>query len=233
MALEELIVAWSQERPAWQREVMRRVAAGETFSEEDYDSLVEVIVEGKELPTGHFGLEQLPQAASEDVPVCLVAIEKPEHVNALESKEPLTFEPQGLTIVYGDNGSGKSGYRVTPQLQVPLVARPRSQRYLQGEVIGFRRPLRLYGGPEHGRQVPPQLNLKRLSPSWSGVSTMASTRPRSASVACGRLSGSRSVFASSVTFVRYILAILDAAVGVALRRRRVWPSARLRTIRAT
>ncbi len=110
MALEELIVAWSKERPAWQREVMRRVAAGETFSDEEYDRLVEVIVEAKELPAAEFGLEQLPQAEAEDLPVCLVAIEKPEHVNALESKEPLTFEPRGLTIVYGDNGSGKSGY---------------------------------------------------------------------------------------------------------------------------
>ena len=110
MALEELIVAWSQERPTWQRGVMRRVAAGEVLSDEDYERLVEVIVEAKELPAGQFGLEQLPQAESEDLPVCLVAIEKPEHVNALESKEPLTFAPQGLTIVYGDNGSGKSGY---------------------------------------------------------------------------------------------------------------------------
>ena len=39
-----------------------------------------------------------------------MTIERPEHVNALESKEPMTFEPRGLTIVYGDNGSGKSGY---------------------------------------------------------------------------------------------------------------------------
>lgn len=110
MALEELIVAWSKERPAWQREVMRRVAVGEAFSDGDYDRLVEDIVEGKELSAGQFGLEQLPQTTSEDLPVCLVAIERPEHVNALESKEPLTFEPQGLNIVYGDNGSGKSGY---------------------------------------------------------------------------------------------------------------------------
>jgi energy-coupling factor transporter ATP-binding protein EcfA2 len=110
MALEELIVDWSRDRPAWQREVMRRVAAGEVLSNEDYHSLIEVIVEANELPVGQFGLEQLPHAASQDLPVCLLAIEKPEHVNALESKEPLTFEPQGLTIVYGDNGSGKSGY---------------------------------------------------------------------------------------------------------------------------
>lgn len=110
MALEELIVAWSAERPAWQRQVMRRVAVGDVLSDGDYDALVEDIVKGKELPASNFGLEQLPQVASEDLPVCLVAIEKHEHVNALESQDPLTFEPQGLTIVYGDNGSGKSGY---------------------------------------------------------------------------------------------------------------------------
>ena len=110
MALEELIVAWSKERPAWQREVMRRVAAGEVFSSEDYDLLLEAIVEGKEVPAGQFGLDQFPQTVSGDLPVSLVAIENPEHVNALQSKEPLTFGLQGLTIVYGDNGSGKSGY---------------------------------------------------------------------------------------------------------------------------
>jgi len=89
---------------------MRRVAAGETLSDKEYDRLVEVIVEAEKLPAGDFGLEQFPQTEAEDLPVCLAAIEKPEHVNALESKEPLTFEPRGLTIVYGDNGSGKSGY---------------------------------------------------------------------------------------------------------------------------
>ena len=88
---------------------MRRVAAGDVLSDEDYDPLVEDIVEAKELPPP-FGLEHLPKAAAEDLPVRLVSIAKPEHVNALESDQPLTFEPQGLTIVYGDNGSGKSGY---------------------------------------------------------------------------------------------------------------------------
>lgn len=89
---------------------MRRVAAGEVLSDNDYDRLVEVIVRAQELPAGPFGLEELPQPESDDLPVCLIAIEKPEHVNALESNEALTFEPRGLTVVYGDNGSGKSGY---------------------------------------------------------------------------------------------------------------------------
>lgn len=89
---------------------MRRVAAGDVLSDGDYEALVEDIVNARNLPPRQFGLEQFPRAAPEDLPVCLVAIEKLEHVNALESPEPLTFAQQGLTIVYGDNGSGKSGY---------------------------------------------------------------------------------------------------------------------------
>jgi energy-coupling factor transporter ATP-binding protein EcfA2 len=110
MALEEDIVRWSQDRPAWQREVMRRVAAGEVFSEDDYDALVRHVIKGTESTLQQFGLEQFPQSVSEEYPVCLLGIERTEHVNALESHEPLTFAPEGLTVVYGDNGSGKSGY---------------------------------------------------------------------------------------------------------------------------
>ena len=102
--------ALSKERPAWQREVMRPVAVADVFSDEDYDRLVETSLQPRSFLSAVFGLEQLPQATPEDLPVRLVSIEKPEHVNALESKEPLTFELRGLTIIYGDNASGKSGY---------------------------------------------------------------------------------------------------------------------------
>ena len=110
MALEQLIVAWSQDRPAWQREVMRRVAVGDVLSDHDYDTLADDIVKAKEAAAPTFGLEQLPQSVPEALAVCLLRIEKLQHVNALESQQPLTFAPEGLTIVYGDNGSGKSGY---------------------------------------------------------------------------------------------------------------------------
>ena len=110
MPLEERIVAWSKERPAWQREVMRRTATGDFLSDEDYDRLVDDIVApdlGSEVA---FGLEHLPKAADDDPSVRLISIAKTKHVNALASGQPLTFKPNGLTIVYGDNGSGKSGY---------------------------------------------------------------------------------------------------------------------------
>lgn len=110
MALEEQIIEWSQTRPPWQRAVLRRVATGNLLTDGDYDQLVEEIVGSKPTPDVNFGLGELPQTDPADLPVRLVSIEKPEHVNALESDEPLTFEANGLTIIYGDNASGKSGY---------------------------------------------------------------------------------------------------------------------------
>lgn len=83
---------------------------GEVFSAEAYDQLVGALVESKDVGSADFGLEQLPQVAAGDPPVRLDSITNLEHVNALASEKPLTFEATGLTIIYGDNGSGKSGY---------------------------------------------------------------------------------------------------------------------------
>ena len=110
MALEERIVAWSRERPAWQRDVMRRTAIGELLSDEDYDRLVDDMAAPEAGSDVAFGLEHFPRSAPEDPPVRILSISETAHVNALASDRPLTFEPSGLTIVYGDNGSGKSGY---------------------------------------------------------------------------------------------------------------------------
>lgn len=111
MALEEDIVSWSKDRPAWQRDVMRRTAEGVLLSDDDYDQLVEDVLKAPDAaPGAAFGLEHLPKVSAEDPPVRIVSIAKPEHLNALASDQPLTFELTGLTIVYGDNGSGKSGY---------------------------------------------------------------------------------------------------------------------------
>lgn len=42
--------------------------------------------------------------------VQLVAIRQVENVNRLASGQEITFSPDGVTVVYGYNGSGKSGY---------------------------------------------------------------------------------------------------------------------------
>ena len=131
MALEEQIVAWGASRPAWQRRVLRRVAAGEVLAESDYDQLVEDMLAGEQAPDEGFGLEQFPQTDTGDVPVRLVSIAEPRHTNALESSVPLTFAPAGLTIIYGDNGTGKSGYARL----LKRIARARHQEEVLSDVF--------------------------------------------------------------------------------------------------
>ena len=110
MTLEDKIVEWAKTRPAWQQEVMRRTATGERLSDDDYDQLVAKILTGDASQEVNFGLKNLPQASSTDPPVRLLSIAGLKHVNALASDTGLTFEPDGLTIVFGNNASGKSGY---------------------------------------------------------------------------------------------------------------------------
>jgi energy-coupling factor transporter ATP-binding protein EcfA2 len=131
MSLEEQIIEWSASRPAWQRSVLRRVAMGEVLSDEDYDQIVEDLVRSKEVGEAKFGLEQLPEVKAGDPPVTLVSIADIEHVNALESNTPLTFEPKGLTIIYGDNASGKSGYARL----LKRIARARHQEDILSDVF--------------------------------------------------------------------------------------------------
>lgn len=110
MPLEEEIVGWSATRPAWQRIILKRIATGDHPSDSDYEELVEGLVSGKTFEEVTFGLEELPRAALGDPPVSLLSITEIEHVNALDSSEPLTVAPTGITLIYGNNGSGKSGY---------------------------------------------------------------------------------------------------------------------------
>jgi hypothetical protein len=110
MSLEEQIVSWAQTRPHWQRVILQMVASGHVFSNTDHDKVVDELIEAKEIGDSTFSLQHLPDVKAGDPPVILSSIEKPEHVNALASEHPLTFQGTGLTIVYGDNASGKSGY---------------------------------------------------------------------------------------------------------------------------
>ena len=53
--------------------------------------------------------------------------------------------------------------RNAPQLQVPMVASPRNQLYLDHEVAGIWRPLAVSGGAQHSRQVALQRDLQVLA----------------------------------------------------------------------
>lgn len=103
------LVRWAEKRPAWQRDALRRMVTGENINEQAIEELTELCLE----PTrAHIPIAQsnVVAEASTAEPISLVSIKNATGINALASQQELSFEPNGLTVIYGDNGSGKSGY---------------------------------------------------------------------------------------------------------------------------
>jgi hypothetical protein len=103
------ILAWSLDRPNWQRDALRRLVQKGDLDSEDINLLVEICLDPaaahEPLSENHVS----PQSLVGE-PVSLLGIANPTGINALVSDQILEFQPLGLTIIYGDNASGKSGY---------------------------------------------------------------------------------------------------------------------------
>lgn len=104
------IVAWSADRPMWQRDALRRLCNKESLDEDDYEALL-VIAKGDETSALPLESEHVPSPDAAYKTVNLKSIRDTDHVNALKPGECLSIEKgNGITVIYGDNGSGKSGY---------------------------------------------------------------------------------------------------------------------------
>ncbi|MGO9893223.1 MAG: AAA family ATPase [Bryobacteraceae bacterium] len=111
----ETILDWSQDRPAWQRDALRRIVSKGRLDIGDLTELTELCKAGRG-GTGN-GLQaeplakaHLPANPGQGAAVSLISIAEVNGVNNLAPGQTLTFEQNGITIVYGDNGAGKSGY---------------------------------------------------------------------------------------------------------------------------
>lgn len=103
------LVAWAEKRPAWQKDALRRLVTGETLDTQAITELTELCLDPAR---PHIPISQSHIAAETNAaePISLLSIKKPKAINALASDQELSFEPSGLTVIYGDNASGKSGY---------------------------------------------------------------------------------------------------------------------------
>lgn len=110
-SIEEDIVEWINSRPDWQRLVAAKLIAGGDVDQAFVDALARQMVEGQvPLAEEELLLKDLPNSSSEGLRVEFRAISELSDVNAITAGQSFTFGPTGLTAVYGDNGSGKSGY---------------------------------------------------------------------------------------------------------------------------
>ena len=108
--LTEDLIDWANERPGWQRRLMSRIAAGETLGRADYGQIARHLARGDNNSGASVSLHDSAAVRDSKPAVRLLEVATGKSVNALASGQKLTFGCKGLTVVYGDNGSGKSGY---------------------------------------------------------------------------------------------------------------------------
>ena len=103
------ILAWSRDRPDWLRDALRRLVVGSELSDPDIDEL-EAICLGTGGDASLLSDEHIAPRRLAGKPVAITGLSDPVAVNALASGQGISFAATGMTIVYGDNGSGKSGF---------------------------------------------------------------------------------------------------------------------------
>jgi energy-coupling factor transporter ATP-binding protein EcfA2 len=107
------ILAWSKNLSPWRQDCLRRLAVSHDLTEVGHAELLAMVQSAAGFDTqapepiaftkDHFGGGKRP-------PIVLKRIANVEGVNRLVAKASLDFCPKALTIVYGRNGSGKSGF---------------------------------------------------------------------------------------------------------------------------
>lgn len=111
------ILKFSEGREIWQQDTLRRIVTQTDLTDQDLKDIIAILksqyglIPEKEAPTavplgeGHF-----PHHSEKTPPTILNSLGDVKGVNNLAENQTLKFAINGLTIVYGDNGSGKSGY---------------------------------------------------------------------------------------------------------------------------
>jgi energy-coupling factor transporter ATP-binding protein EcfA2 len=108
MTIGDDIGRWAATRPVWQQEILQTLADGLPITEAELAAAIASLLDPPS--TGPAKPLNLAIASSDDVTVTLTALRGCKGVNALAEGQELDFATGGLTVIYGDNGSGKSGY---------------------------------------------------------------------------------------------------------------------------
>jgi len=116
MPIYQEILDWSQQRPDFIKDALRRIISNSTINQNDIDELVQLLKKengdtsitisavpfnNTHIPASTGSLANYPR---------LITLEQPINICALHNQGKLQFASSGLTVIYGNNGSGKSSY---------------------------------------------------------------------------------------------------------------------------
>lgn len=109
MFLQKRIFDWSVGLPLWQQDLLRRLAGG-PLNDVGQREVMEILAGAPTAPAPvPLSLDDLPSDEGEYGRVELRRLFDLENINCLAVGQTLRFR-EGLNVVFGDNGSGKSGY---------------------------------------------------------------------------------------------------------------------------
>lgn len=138
MATIDDVLTWANTLPAWQGDAVRRLleAGEQPLSAQDYSEILAFAkADLKLLASPPNNVKPIPPAAGKfsgapatTFAVKLLAIDEVRDVNIIKSGQTQPFAESGVTVVYGDNGSGKSGY--SRILKLACQARDKDDRIL-------------------------------------------------------------------------------------------------------
>ena len=104
------ITEWAKGLHGWQRHVLQQLANDKTLSYLEHQSIAEALISGERYELVEFAIPASLTPSRAGPRVDLLEICATENINAIMPSQTLRFRNNGLTVVYGDNGSGKSGY---------------------------------------------------------------------------------------------------------------------------
>lgn len=113
------ILKWSASRPVWQRDALRRILEKGTLDTTDIEELERIARSNLQNPAikptpiaaQPLAVTHLPSAPGTSDSVSLLSLSNLNNVNRLPDGSDLPLGTgQGLTIIYGGNGAGKSSY---------------------------------------------------------------------------------------------------------------------------
>jgi len=116
MSILQEIQKWAPNLPSWQQDAIARLFDKGELSADDYDDLYALlkteygIADPKCRVARKLEAERVAAAHNPETLIQLFAVKNLRHVNALAENQSLPFGIKGITVIYGDNGSGKSGY---------------------------------------------------------------------------------------------------------------------------
>ena len=116
MTILKEILDWSQNLPAWQQDAIARLYSARSLTAADLEDLYALAKAEAGIPDPGGRVSKKLQDAEVAPPpnptrlVQLGGIKELANVNALANGGRLPITLKGLTIIYGENGAGKSGY---------------------------------------------------------------------------------------------------------------------------